>query len=134
MFNESPINQSTNADLYLSALNVTINNPDGQLFNWTIQTSGTIGWLRSIFFTDVNTGYAVSELGEILNTTNGGTTWTIQKSWTYRFLKTKKVLSGLPYYRLIRSVSLLKIRKMVRHECYYHIGLLAVRREEGHHG
>jgi hypothetical protein len=32
--------------------------------------------LHSIFFSDVNTGYACGNLGRIIKTTNGGVTWT----------------------------------------------------------
>ena len=45
-----------------------------------------LGACQATFFTNINTGYAVSDLGAILNTTNGGTDWTIQKSWTENFL------------------------------------------------
>ena len=39
---------------------------------WTSQTSGTIYRLYSVYFTDVNTGYAVGDGGIILKTITGG--------------------------------------------------------------
>jgi photosystem II stability/assembly factor-like uncharacterized protein len=44
---------------------------------WEQQNSGTSQSLRSVCFTDINTGYAVGDSGTILRTTNGGTTWEI---------------------------------------------------------
>ena len=38
--------------------------------------------LKSVYFTDSNTGYAVGDLGTILKTNNGGTTWTVLSSGT----------------------------------------------------
>lgn len=46
-----------------------VNGATGQ---WVIQNSGTKKNLNSVFFTDVNTGYAVGDSGIILKTTNGG--------------------------------------------------------------
>ena len=40
--------------------------------DWDQQFCGTDNNLNSIFFTDVNTGYAVGDIGTILKTTNGG--------------------------------------------------------------
>src|SRR5207244_3066429 len=40
--------------------------------------SGTSNYLRSVFFTDANTGWAVGGSGTILATTNGGNTWVAQ--------------------------------------------------------
>lgn len=42
---------------------------------WYQLVSGTYNNLRSIFFTDINTGYAVGFYGTILKTTNGGLNW-----------------------------------------------------------
>jgi photosystem II stability/assembly factor-like uncharacterized protein/pimeloyl-ACP methyl ester carboxylesterase len=54
---------------------------------WTLQTSGTFLNLRSVWFTDVNTGWAVGAVGIIKHTTDGGTTWSAQTSGTIRNLK-----------------------------------------------
>ena len=45
---------------------------------WFQQTSGTIHNLNSVYFVDINTGWAVGDSGTILNTTNGGTNWNVQ--------------------------------------------------------
>jgi len=53
---------------------------DGGL-NWTPLTIGTSQTIRSIFFTDANTGYAAcgsGTSGVIIKTVNGGTNWTTQ--------------------------------------------------------
>lgn len=42
---------------------------------WYQQASGTTANLKSVFFTDVNTGFAVGESGTIIKTTNGGSNW-----------------------------------------------------------
>ena len=42
--------------------------------------------LRSVFFADVNNGYAVGEGGEIMHTSNGGANWTVQAAYpSYEF-------------------------------------------------
>jgi len=45
---------------------------------WSSLVSGTDQTLYSVCFTNNNNGYAVGWYGVILNTTNGGTTWTLQ--------------------------------------------------------
>lgn len=50
--------------------------------NWMALTSPTTNNLNSIYFTDVNTGYAVGANGTILKTINGGGSWTSQTSGT----------------------------------------------------
>ena len=42
--------------------------------------------LYSVHFPDVNTGYAVGNIGTIVKTTDGGTTWNSQSSGTSYFL------------------------------------------------
>jgi photosystem II stability/assembly factor-like uncharacterized protein len=49
---------------------------------WNQLVSGTSYNLRSVCFTDVNTGYAVGFSGTILKTTNAGLNWTMQPSGT----------------------------------------------------
>jgi photosystem II stability/assembly factor-like uncharacterized protein len=53
---------------------------------WVQQNSGTTNTLRSVYFTDNNTGYAVGDSGTILKTTDGGLNWTLQNSGTMRTL------------------------------------------------
>lgn len=43
---------------------------------WTSLSSGTSNDLKSVFFTNTNTGYTVGSYGIILKTVNGGSTWT----------------------------------------------------------
>src|SRR5208283_3583242 len=38
--------------------------------------------LKSVYFTDFNTGYCAGECGTIMKTLNGGTSWNILKSGT----------------------------------------------------
>jgi hypothetical protein len=54
--------------------------------NWSIQSSGVFPRLRSVYFTDRNTGTAVGHLGAIMRTTDGGMTWVIQASGTASIL------------------------------------------------
>jgi photosystem II stability/assembly factor-like uncharacterized protein len=56
--------------------------------DWTSQESGTGNSLQSVFFTDVNTGYAVGGFGDgiILKTTDGGTSWVGLTSGTSKAL------------------------------------------------
>jgi photosystem II stability/assembly factor-like uncharacterized protein len=46
--------------------------------SWGKQTSGTLGWLHSVFFLNQSQGWAVGSKGSLLTTQDGGTTWTIQ--------------------------------------------------------
>jgi photosystem II stability/assembly factor-like uncharacterized protein len=48
--------------------------------DWTYQNIGILDTLTSVYFTDTENGYIVSESGEIMNTGNGGADWTIQYS------------------------------------------------------
>jgi photosystem II stability/assembly factor-like uncharacterized protein len=43
--------------------------------NWSFLTSGTTIDLKSVYFTDANTGYAVGESGLILKTIDAGANW-----------------------------------------------------------
>ena len=45
---------------------------------WNRQSSGTLGWLHSVFFLNQKTGWAVGSKGALLTTNDGGVTWTIQ--------------------------------------------------------
>jgi photosystem II stability/assembly factor-like uncharacterized protein len=47
--------------------------------DWIPQTSGVTTNLRSVFFTDTLTGFAVGDYGTILKTTDGGNNWFIQE-------------------------------------------------------
>ncbi len=43
--------------------------------NWSIQSDNLGYWLRAVFFTDANHGYAVGDHGIVLKTTDGGSLW-----------------------------------------------------------
>lgn len=49
---------------------------------WLPLNSGTTNHLNSVFFTDINTGYAVGENGTIIKTIDGGVNWFPQTSNT----------------------------------------------------
>lgn len=53
--------------------------------NWTICSNYT-DILNSIYFTDINVGYAVGSNGAIAKTTNGGANWITQTSTTSNYL------------------------------------------------
>lgn len=42
---------------------------------WTRQQSGTMAWLRAVYFLDHNHGWVAGGNGTLLKTTDGGTTW-----------------------------------------------------------
>jgi len=48
--------------------------------NWTLQNSGTLNHLLSVYFIDKFTGYASGTLGTIVKTTDGGNQWTLLNS------------------------------------------------------
>src|SRR3982750_518717 len=50
--------------------------------SWNRQTSGTLGWLHSVFFVNQKTGWAVGSKGAMLKTTDGGASWTMQERAT----------------------------------------------------
>lgn len=43
--------------------------------SWTRQPSGTMAWLRSVYFLDQNRGWVAGSGGTLLQTTDGGATW-----------------------------------------------------------
>src|SRR5258705_7811517 len=43
--------------------------------SWTRQPSGTMAWLRSVYFLDQNRGWVAGSGGTLLQTTDGGETW-----------------------------------------------------------
>ncbi len=45
---------------------------------WSRQTSGTLGWLHSVYFLNQQTGWAVGSKGALLTTSDGGLTWKIE--------------------------------------------------------
>lgn len=55
--------------------------------NWGSQNSGTSRWLKSTYFIDSQTGWAVGWFGTILNTIDGGESWGSQSSNTLNDLE-----------------------------------------------
>ena len=49
---------------------------------WTKQNSGTLAWLRSIYFSDQNKGWVVGSKGTYLTTDDGGKNWKQDKTIT----------------------------------------------------
>jgi photosystem II stability/assembly factor-like uncharacterized protein len=49
--------------------------PSAFASSWTRQPSGTMAWLRSVYFLDQNRGWVAGSSGTLLQTTDGGTTW-----------------------------------------------------------
>jgi photosystem II stability/assembly factor-like uncharacterized protein len=54
---------------------------------WSTQKSGTMSWLRSVYFLNEMQGWAVGGYGTLLTTTNGGLTWQRQKRPTVDLLR-----------------------------------------------
>ena len=70
--------------LYILLIALFVSN--GATAQWVPLNSGTTKNLRSVFFTDANTGYVVGDSGTILKTINAGTTWSALTSGTaYNF-------------------------------------------------
>ncbi len=59
---------------YTSVLLKTVNGGE----TWKIQTCGGSGIYESVYYTDSNTGWICTHLGNILKTNDGGSTWEIQ--------------------------------------------------------
>ena len=45
---------------------------------WESQASGTLAWLRAVYFVDERTGWAVGSKGALLQTEDGGRTWAVR--------------------------------------------------------
>src|SRR5918997_955209 len=50
-----------------------------QAASWRRQKTGTLAWLRAVFFVDESRGWAVGGKGALLVTSDGGATWTPAK-------------------------------------------------------
>jgi photosystem II stability/assembly factor-like uncharacterized protein len=49
--------------------------PSAHAATWSRQTSGTMAWLRSVYFLDQNHGWVAGSNGTLLRTTDGGESW-----------------------------------------------------------
>ncbi|HYG08414.1 MAG TPA: YCF48-related protein, partial [Pyrinomonadaceae bacterium] len=47
---------------------------------WRAQASGTLAWLRGVYFVDEQRGWAVGSKGALLATTDGGRTWAVRRA------------------------------------------------------
>src|SRR3954454_21290402 len=47
-----------------------------QTGTWARQRTGTMSWLHAVFFLDQNRGWAAGSKGMLLQTSDGGNTWT----------------------------------------------------------
>ena len=45
---------------------------------WQQQSSGTLAWLRAVYFVDEQAGWAVGSKGALLRTTDGGRSWEVR--------------------------------------------------------
>lgn len=54
---------------------------------WDVQISGVTKSLHSVYFTSLNTGYAVGDSGTLIKTTDGGITWSLQSSGVTKILR-----------------------------------------------
>jgi photosystem II stability/assembly factor-like uncharacterized protein len=49
---------------------------------WKPQTSGTLAWLRAVYFVDERRGWAVGSRGALLMTEDGGRSWAVRRAPT----------------------------------------------------
>jgi len=49
--------------------------PTAYCSSWTRQPSGTMAWLRSVYFLDQNRGWVAGSSGTLMQTIDGGATW-----------------------------------------------------------
>jgi photosystem II stability/assembly factor-like uncharacterized protein len=75
---------------------------------WIQQTSGTSSALRSVYFVNNNTGWAVGDSGTILKTTNGGEEWFKQTSNTYLNLNSVQFIDSFTGWIAGQSQLILK--------------------------
>ncbi|MBX7223363.1 MAG: choice-of-anchor D domain-containing protein [Blastocatellia bacterium] len=71
-FTHNAVNLSN--PLNISMTGTAVAKPDD---NWVVQRTGN-SLLNGVYFTDANNGWAVGNSGNLLHTTNGGTSWTSQ--------------------------------------------------------
>jgi photosystem II stability/assembly factor-like uncharacterized protein len=81
---------------------------NGAMAQWVQQNSGTTKNLNSVYFTDVNTGYAVGDSGTILKTNDGGLNWILQPVSTHQKLSTVIFIDVLTGYIVGDSGTIIK--------------------------
>jgi len=70
------------AVLALFAASVAVAQVQANAGTWARQPAGSMAWLRSVFFTDQNRGWAAGSRGTLLRTEDGGRTWKASSSST----------------------------------------------------
>ena len=82
---------------------------------WEAQTSGTLAWLRAVYFVDEARGWAVGSRGALLATTDGGRTWALRRAPTEDTLRDVYFLNEQTGWLVCdRSIYLLKTKEEAR--------------------
>lgn len=82
---------------------------------WESQASGTLAWLRAVYFVDERTGWAVGSKGALLRTEDGGRSWTVRPRPTEDTLRDVYFTSAEAGWLVCdRSIYLLKTKEEPR--------------------
>lgn len=82
---------------------------------WESQTSGTLAWLRAVYFVDEARGWAVGSKGALLATTDGGASWEVRRRPTEDTLRDVYFMNEQTGWLVCdRSIYLLKTREEPR--------------------
>jgi photosystem II stability/assembly factor-like uncharacterized protein len=82
---------------------------------WESQSSGTLAWLRAVYFVDGQKGWAVGSKGALLATTDGGRSWEVRRRPTEDTLRDVYFANEETGWLVCdRSIYLLKTREEPR--------------------
>jgi photosystem II stability/assembly factor-like uncharacterized protein len=82
---------------------------------WESQASGTLAWLRAVYFVDERTGWAVGSKGALLATEDGGRTWKVRPRPTEDTLRDVYFIDEATGWLVCdRSIYLLKTKEEPR--------------------
>jgi photosystem II stability/assembly factor-like uncharacterized protein len=82
---------------------------------WEAQSSGTLAWLRAVYFVDERRGWAVGSKGALLVTTDGGQTWAVRRAPTEDTLRDVYFVNEQAGWLVCdRSIYLLKTKEEPR--------------------
>ena len=82
---------------------------------WAAQRSGTLAWLRAVYFVDESRGWAVGSKGALLATTDGGRSWELRRRPTEDTLRDLYFTNEATGWLVCdRSIYLLKTREEPR--------------------
>ncbi|HZG51232.1 MAG TPA: YCF48-related protein [Pyrinomonadaceae bacterium] len=82
---------------------------------WEAQKSGTLAWLRAVYFVDDSRGWAVGSKGALLATTDGGRSWAMRRAPTEDTLRDVYFVSEQTGWLVCdRSIYLLRTRQEPR--------------------